>query len=220
MLNDSYQVLEYENENSFTNYPFQTSIFLSNLFVEAKFFQYDNFIPVFNFVRVLEDEAIFTFTFDFGIKQITLANDFDTTNFVEITDVSRHVGKFKLGAGFYELFTSYVGQTEDVEVSFAINTIKTIPSKAGLFSLSGINGAIEVLTDDNLFFELDGQQVTWNAVARDAANNLNYLKTINNVAPVNNNIFFADNELLKVNPDGNSLIFSFLQGLQNINTTF
>ena len=59
-----YNPLSWQNENALSSYPFSEDIDVQDFIVDAKFVQFDNFLPILNYVLVERDRLNLTMTFD------------------------------------------------------------------------------------------------------------------------------------------------------------
>ena len=77
----TYNALNWQNENSLSNFPLSSYIEFRDFLVDARFVQFDNFTPVLNTITVDETSVTLTITFDYGtnsnivlLKQTFLQN--------------------------------------------------------------------------------------------------------------------------------------------------
>jgi len=64
--------LEWENQNGVSNYPFMVETQFQNLIVDAKFQQYDNFVPILNYILVSATSITLNITYDTNTNNFTL----------------------------------------------------------------------------------------------------------------------------------------------------
>ena len=61
-----YNPLNWQNENALSSYPLTEAGDFQDFIVDAKFVQFDNFVPVLNYIQVNNTNIVFTITFDSG----------------------------------------------------------------------------------------------------------------------------------------------------------
>ena len=150
-------------------YPLMINIEPNDLFVDASFVQFDNFIPQLSTVEVTAEGIVFTFLLDDGVfvYQLDAADCVDGTiiSLRGITD--RAYGQIVCGPGVATIFNNDKGRIVTLNVSFEPSVVRSIPSTAGLFSLQGSNGNVKVTTDINQRFIWQSPNgVEWNTVAQ------------------------------------------------------
>ena len=226
-----YNVLNWQNENSLSNFPLVSYIEFRDFLVDASFVQFDNFIPVLNTVTVNENSVTLTITFDYGINDsITLsrqtfienANNSNIRLYTPAND--RYIGVLSFGPGTLDLFKTHVGRTLALDMSFSPDTVKSIPLQDAVYTLDGLYGNLSLGrsdTDDSIFYNVAGTKKTivLNAVKYHEITDTSKkqgLRKINLVPPLDNNINLSANEVLRVTPNSSkSLTISLLSGSPN-----
>lgn len=215
-----YNPLSWQNEQALTGYPFEALLDPQNFIVDAKFIQFDNFVPVLNYVRVNRDSLNLAITFD--TEQITSLEFFkDVYTLGEAyqnlriytQDNSRYLGVIVFGSGAAELWSTSVGRKIVYDTPFSAEAVRSVPSQDAVYTLDGNYGDIKFgrsLDDTTIFFNTTKRTeehptalnaITFNAVANHAIPDnadMSGLRKINLVAPLNNNINLASNDTIKI----------------------
>jgi hypothetical protein len=237
-----YNVLGWQNENGLTNYPFVDPFDIQDLFVDASFIQFDNFIPRLSSVLVGSDYISITITFDSGdsMGTITHTDYINGNRAIRYYDsvTNRYLGCLTTGEGVNTAWASFVGQDIRRNQPFISSTVRSIPSKDAVYTLDNSYGDItfsssqdvaDVYTDiggivyqtvaggNTVFYNINNSipAITFNAVANHAipANNKIYpLKKINLVNPIKNNVYLDSNDVVKFNSINNQNLSIYLVG--------
>jgi hypothetical protein len=211
-------ILSYQNELGRTHYPLQpnTSV-INNLIVDATLIQFDGFVPVLQSILVSATDLTITIQFDLltlsftylqssytaGVRHVSIYDNLNSYN-------KRYLGRIVFGDGVVDLWNNKVSQLLTFGVPFIPSVVRSVPSTAGLFSLQGRFGTIELLGDpsmDSMFFTTNPSDnwIAFNGVGHfklpDAPPSP-ALKLLNLVAPVDNNIFLGSNDIIKVSTQG------------------
>lgn len=202
--------LEWENQNGVSSYPFLIDAPLNNIVVDASFIQFENFIPILNYVQVSAASLTFNIIYDTGISNFTLTqSDYNSgLNFIRLFASTRYIGRLVFGPGVNTLWNNYVGQQINFNLPFVSTTVRGISNTCGVFSISGLYGGIEftrTTLDENIFFNTASNNVTFNAVANNqfpTTPPAQALKLLNLLAPVDNNIFLSSSDVVQIS--GNS----------------
>lgn len=206
-------ILSWQNENGLTPYPLVASFGIDDFLLDANFIQFNNFIPTLNSIKVSEEHISINITFDKIVKEISLnLSSFSVGMSVAIYDGTRFLGRLTFGNGAYTMWQQYVNQTLKVGKKFLPLVVRSIPSNVGVFSLGKTFGDVTVSPDNNIHFTQTGQQVTIDAYSVLSPLNQNVLKTLNSVAPIANNVFIQDSDLLKIAVSGSNTITISLIG--------
>lgn len=211
-----YHTLNWQNENALSSYPFDEDIFSTDFIVDAKFIQFDGFIPILNSVIVDADKIILSVTFDYGTNEIITYLKSDFLNSVlkkhlriYTPDNSRYLGVLVFGEGLAVLWNTAVGRKYVVNRSFSVAAIINIPKNAGVYTLDGLYGAVNLsrtAEDKTIFYNTSNTNntITFNAVANhEVVDTSSVLKKINLVSPVDNNINLASNDVIKIYSEDN-----------------
>ncbi len=163
-------IIEWSSTGAASSYPLEASELFnlaSDVFIDASFVQFDNFIPKLNWIDVQADKLIISITVDNGDKLIEVTSDQCINGYMlTIRDTSRYHGRLIFGEGITSLLDNYKGSKILLDTFFDPNTVRSIPSKSGLYSLEGLTGNVVIKTDDAQFFDITGNDITWNTVAR------------------------------------------------------
>jgi hypothetical protein len=215
---DINDVLNYQNENELAGYPLLQGLEVVGVISDTCFVQFDNFVPVLQTVLVDATKITLSILFDSGaIDNIVFlkTNYTENTGFVRIYQTDpynpantnyRFLGTITFGSGLSLLWSTYVGRKLTFNVPFAPETVRSIPSKAAVYTFAGCYGAINLgrTQDDNTVFyntSLASNSITFNAVTGHITDSTASpgLKMINLVKPVNNNINLISNDVVKLN---------------------
>lgn len=229
----NYNPLSWQNESSLSNHPFDVELDIRDVIVDARFVQFDNFIPVLNYIEVERDLVRFTITFDDGInnsgsvKKTDFSQD-DKYKCVRIYSASnyRYLGTITVGTGLYELWDAYVGRKLTYNTRFARYVTRSIPSKDAVYLFDGSFGDVELgrtAGDTTIFYntvKLEQNIAGLNALVFNAVGGhsidtvgvINGLRKINLVPPANNNITLSSNEVIKMSVSNDTLTINLVAG--------
>ena len=161
-------ITEWREHGLTSSYPLGGIMDPNDVFVDANFVQFDNFIPQLIQAVVSNNSIVFTILFDDGNFLLTVPAD----NCVEgtilpIRSSSRFYGQLVCGPGIETMFDANAGSTLAINLPFEPNTVRSIPSTSGLYTLQGLSGDVVVATDEAQFFNLTPPgTVTWNTVSK------------------------------------------------------
>lgn len=207
------EILEWGNEHSLSGYPLMEKWEILDLLLDARFIQFDDFVPVWKSLSVTQTSAVFTVSSYFGDATCeipkTTATDVDASLF---SSSGIYIGRLVFGPGLAGLFRDYANYSSKLNLQFCPSTVLSIPTKAGVYSIAGQYGNVKInsgsaTVDQTVFFDVNtpANQVTWNAAYLPLEQLAPALKTLNQKAPVNNNLIIQDSELLKLKPIGSGL---------------
>jgi hypothetical protein len=216
----SYNVLEWQDENSLTSYPLTEELEVQGVFVSANFIQFDNFAPVLNEIFVDSDAIKLKITFDFGqhtelsfSKQRYAMGEAYRYLRIYTPDKSRYLGVISFGRGAQTLWTEHVGRKFEYNLSFTPCAVRSVSSKSGVYLLDGSYGDIKMgrtQRDVTIFYNMSSaaKTVTFNAVTGHSVEPTDTigLRKINLVSPVRNNINLAANDVIKFTPQNASAL--------------
>jgi hypothetical protein len=206
-------ILNWLNETSLTPYPLVKSFGYDGFFIDAHFIQFDNFVPLLNYIRFFNSNVEISITFDTFTKVLLLSSeDYDTLNFVlRITEAGRYIGLLKFGQGLKK-FVNEAGEQKKININtkFLSCLVRSIPSKAGVFTIDNNYGELSFLNDDYIYYEVDDKTVTFNAVYYPPIEDELYLKTLNSVGPTNNSVFIKNTDIIKVSSEPSTVILSLV----------
>lgn len=209
--------LSWQNENGLSGYPFNESLGTPDLIVDAKFVQFDNFVPVLNSVTVDSAKLILNITFDklelpveFNKSKYLLGDAYRCVRIYEPT-TNRYLGTVVFGSGAEQLWEQAIGQVFKYNTPFSVYVVRSIPSKDAVYLFDSMYGDITLSkenSDKSIFYNVSEElnTITFNAVFGHSAPEPNtdssaaILKKINLVPPTNNNINLASNDVIKINP--------------------
>jgi len=214
----TFTTLAWQNENLLRNYPFSSDTGLSGVIVDASFIQFDGFIPKLRYLALYDDSADVCITFDTGDQIVTASAE---DKYVTFYDGTRYLGRVVFGGSKQQLFNEYQGRQLPVNAAFVPTLVKSIPSGDAVYTFDGLFGNVllsRTVDDTCVFYNVNTElnSITFNAVSNhryDASRAVNALKQINLVKPVKNNIFIADNDVVKViNTSNAGLMLSLVGG--------
>jgi hypothetical protein len=222
-----YNTLNWQNENALSSYPFTLDQEVQDFIVDAKFVQFDNFIPTLNYILVENDKIIFSITFDYGANDniVFLKSTYDAGDagrYVRMYNNSgdRHMGSLTIGPGAGVLWSSYVGRKIIYDIKFLQDTVRSIPLKDAVYLFDGSYGDVllgRTDVDETIFYNTSTElnSITFNAVGGHAVKPgiAEGLRQINLVKPVNNNINLVSNDVIKItSPTGSYLTIDLVAG--------
>lgn len=211
-----YNPFSWQNETALANYPVASQSFIT----DAKFVQFDNFIPILNTVMVNKTNLKISINFDSAQTVVTtfskdvydLGDEYRCTRiYTQAGD--RYLGVITFGPGAQELWDTSIGRKIIFNTPFAAETVRSIPSQDAVYSLDSNYGDVALgrsTADKTIFYntaasaEYPGSilnAVTFNAVTNHAIPEdavQRGLRKINLVSPVNNNINLASNDIIKI----------------------
>lgn len=215
-----YNTIGWQNENALSSYPFTLDIEPMDLIVDAKFTQFDAFIPTLNSVLVESDRLELSFLFDYGAitavfyKEAYILGEEYRNLRIYNKPKTRYLGQVTFGQGALFLWEMYAGRFLEFNTPFLSSTTRSIPSKDAVYLLDGSYGDVVLsrTQDDTTIFYNTAKKtlaspdkpntITFNAVTGHAvpesASRPNALKQINLVKPVKNNINLASNDVIKI----------------------
>lgn len=205
-------VLPWKSETAITPYPLESSFGYDGLIVDAHFIQFDNFIPTLNYFKVVDRFLFVSITFDTGPLELEYSYGQLTENYnAEFSIGGRYLGFITFGKTITRL-TQILGDNTQLKINkkFLPHLVKSIPSKCGVFSLNDKYGDLIVDSDRNIWFDVDDNEVTFNAVYYPLVETENYLKTLNTISPVDNNVFIKNTNLIKLSAEPASVIISLI----------
>lgn len=201
------------NETSLTPYPLTKSFGYDGFFVDANFVQFDNFIPILNYIRFFQKQVEVSITFDRLTKIIYLDEDYYETinSSIRITESGRYLGLLKFGSGLKKFVTESGEQRQlNVNTKFLSHLVKSIPSKSGIYTIDNEYGDLSFLSDNYISYDVADTTVTFNAVYYPPIENELYLKTLNLVGPENNNVFIKNTDIIKVYGEASTVVLSLV----------
>jgi len=233
----TYNVLNWRNENSLTGYPFSSDMDVQDFIVDAKFIQFDDFIPTLEYASIESSSLTLTITFDFGrhTEIQFLKSSFDQGEAYRYVDIytpanynKRYLGSVTFGPGASVLWANYVGRKLNYGKQFLSEVVRSIPSKDAVYTFDGHYGDVilsrDPTNDKTIFFNkaLNLNAIVHNAVGGHTVEGVSAqgLRQINLVKPRNNNINLASNDVIKINSETNTYLTISLVGGSNSSRAF
>jgi hypothetical protein len=225
----TYHPLEWQNENALSGYPLLQETDYPSFLVDAKFVQFDNFVPVLNTVFVNTDKITLTITFDYGThstidllkSNYQLGEQYQNLRIYQPT-TNRYLGMLVFGSGAADMWNTVTGNLLKFNVSFAAETVRSVPKQDAVYTFDGNFGSVVLgrTTDDTAVFyntaKVSGlNAITFNAVGGHSvgSNTAKGLRKINLVGPVANNINLVSNDVIKIVPlNGTALSIGLVAG--------
>jgi hypothetical protein len=210
---------------------------VQDFIVDAKFIQFDDFVPTLEYVLVEASSLTLAITFDFGLHAAIqfLKSSFDQGEAYRYTDIytpasynKRYLGSVTFGPGVSALWASYIGRKLNYGKQFLPEVVRSIPSKDAVYTFDGHYGDITLsrdpTNDRTIFFNkaLDLNAIVHNAVGGHTVEGVpaQGLRQINLVKPKNNNINLASNDVIKISSSTNTYLTISLVGGANSSRTF
>ena len=165
-------------------YPLPSSYF-AGLFTDASFVLFDDELPLLVGVTV-GATVTFNFLFD-GVNTVSFgfnAAQVSAGASVQLRTSSRYYGALAFGDQV-SLLAGYNGATMPINSAFHQDTVRVINSQAGLYSINGVSGAINIVGDGYLLLNqvTDCSDVNISAVSVSTTTPIQPLQTINTQAP-------------------------------------
>jgi hypothetical protein len=227
----NYNSLNWQNENTLSGYPFDSELDIQGFIVDARFIQFDNFIPALKSAYIDTDRITLAVSFDYGeaTNLVFLKSKYslgEPYRHIRIYQPSnnRYLGDIVFGEGVEKLWQEYIGQRLSYNALFSAETVRSIPSKDAVYLFDSSYGDITLgrtALDRSVFYNVSEElnSITFNAVAghsvTEAVNSgtSHGLKQINLVKPLNNNINLASNDIVKITTvNASSLQISLVAG--------
>ena len=209
-MSNTYGILEWTNEHSLNSYPLSKAVAPLDFLVDAAFVQFDGFVPVLKQITVEQNRLTLVVTTDAGDIQVVVARPnsriYASGYTVRLaSSAGRHLGHLVFGLGLVSIFNTRLNDVVKLNIPFHASCVRGVNSRAGVYSIEKLTGAVEVstgqtLAEQTLFFSTEANEVTWNAGYLPPAVTSTPLKTLNGVHPVNNAVFIEDSELIKATP--------------------
>lgn len=216
----STEILEWEDENILTDFPINVGELGKSVIIDARFIQFDGFVPFLSTLTVTPDEIIFIIKFDTFTKTCSFSR-FDFSPFTpfaylnsdDINDV-RFLGTITFGDGFFPLFRSSVGKVFNINAFFDPATVIPVNKNNAVYTLDSLFGSINFRNTDtqDTFFSAATNFITCNAVKNHTIPNdpIIALKQLNLKRPTHNNLFIAGNDVLKIKPVSSGINLSIV----------
>lgn len=211
-------ILEWTNEHSVSNYPLAKSIGLMDFIVDASFVQFDGFVPTLKTITVKRTQLTLLLSMDVGDVQVVVnkPSSFSfpgTSVFIERGE--RYLGALVFGQGLVDIFVQHLDAVLKVNAAFVPSVVRGVSSKGGVYTLADRYGDVPFTTGGTpqtraLFFDVAGDDVTWNAGWVGNFTDRVPLRTLNKVLPIANSVVIEDSDLIKVTPEGNGLSVSVI----------
>lgn len=212
----SYNPLEWQNENSLSGYPLIQETEHPSFLVDAKFVQFDNFIPILHTVFVDTHKIRLTIAFDYGthttidlLKTSYLAGEAYQNLRVYQPTTNRYLGMLTFGDGPANMWATITGTVLQFNIPFLPETVRSVPKKDAVYTFDSNYGDVvlgRTVSDTTIFYNtaklIDLNSITFNAVGGHSSTGRTAkgLRKINLVGPVANNINLVSNDVIKIVP--------------------
>lgn len=201
-------ILSWQNEHGLANYPFGAPHDVRDLIVDAALVQFDGFLPILQTILVSSTDITLTIKFDLVTKSFTyLKSSFDSgVRHLSMYDGDRFLGRLVFGNGIQILWANYVSQLLSWNLEFLACVVRGIPSTDAVYAIDNKYGALiftKTTDDKSVFYNVNTtlNSITFNAVLNNSITGTSTaLKKLNLISPLNNNIFLASNDVIKVSP--------------------
>ena len=213
-MTNTYGILEWTNEHSLSGYPLTRSFAPNDFIVDASFVQFDGFVPVLKTLLVSQTKIVLTITTDAGDVAVPVSKPISSYfpgQTVAVVAGDRQLGYLVFGQGLPAIFSLHLDTLLKLNIPFSPGVVRGVSSRAGVFSITGYDQSVNIRTGDSatsrsIFFDLAGNLVTWNAGWLDSKDERTPLKTLNGMTPVNNAVFIQDSDIIKVTPQGDTVL--------------
>jgi hypothetical protein len=210
--------LSWQNENNLSNYPLVNTTDYPNFISGANFIQFDNFVPILNYILIEETSLKLSITFDsetlndiIFLKSKFLEGEISRLVRIYNADNSRYFGSITLSTDTINFWQNFIGRKLVYNSKFYKTVVKSIPKKDGVYTLDSLYGNIlltKPIEDKTIFYNAHKfnnlrSNLVFNAVTHHEINPSSSpaLKQINLVKPVKNNITLSSNDLIKISPN-------------------
>lgn len=201
-------------EHSLTPFPLVKSFGFDSFIIDASFTQFDNFVPTLESILLSDDQVILSILFDIGSISVSIPiTDLENSLHSEkIHYESRYLGVISFGAAGVQKLLENLGNgvPKIINTKFHSCTVRSIPSKCGVFGLNGLYGPIDITSDATIEYIVSGNDIEFNAYKIPDASSEPYLKTLNLVAPLDNSVFIESNDIIKVIGEGATVTISMI----------
>jgi hypothetical protein len=222
----SYNPLSWQNENALSSYPFSADLDIQDFIVDAKFVQFDNYIPVLNYVTIDFDRIQINALFDEGETNIVFfKSTYDKGEAYRSVRIynsvgDRYFGVITFGTGVQTLWNDFIGRRLQYNIRFATESVRSVPSKDAVYTFDGYYGDVllnRTQDDAAIFYNIseESNSITFNAVGGHSVIGIvpEGLRKINLVRPKNNNITLSANDVIKMTSlNGRSLSIDLVAG--------
>lgn len=215
-MNNTVGILEWTNEHSNSSYPLSKPFVPQDFIIDASFVQFDGFVPTLKSITIKQGKATLVVTTDAGDISIVVSRP-SATYFpgysVELRSGDRYLGQLVFGQGLVSLFTIHLDTVLKPNIPFLSSVVRGISSRGGLYAFAGYSGDVNVNTGPtpqsrSIFFDINGNEVTWNAGWLGTQTQQQPLKTLNGVRPQANAVYIEDSDLIKATPQGDGILIS------------
>jgi hypothetical protein len=212
----TYNPLEWQNGNSLSGYPLTQETDYPSFLVDAKFVQFDNFVPTLSTVFVDTAKIRLTIIFDYGTHTTIelLKDDYNKGEAYQNLrmyqpDTNRYLGILTFGDGPLDMWATSTGTVIQYNTPFLPETVRSVPKNDAVYTFDGSYGGVvlgRTSSDTTIFYNTaktaELNSVTFNAVGGHSIAGLTAkgLRKINLVDPVANNINLVSNDVIKITP--------------------
>lgn len=206
-------VLAWNNETTLTPFPLTKSFSYDSFLIDANFIQFDGFVPVLKSIQLVDGSIQLTIVFDRTVKILSyLVSELITPGSSKvIRHNNRYLGSLTFGTGVGKLIGSVGNQTLiPLNIPFLASIVKSIPSKAGVYSIDNKYGDLDFTSDAYISYAVDGNEIEFNAVHYPALSTEPFLKTLNSVGPTNNSVFIKNTDIIKIGGDNSTINISLV----------
>lgn len=157
-------VLEWRNESVRGAYPLARGIADNDLLVDAQFVCFDNFVPILKSYQVDSGSLNLTVTLEDGDCVVQLPAGIADGTEVPIK-LTRYRGFVVVGPGALRLLAHGNGKPVVCRVPFLSTVVTSISSSAGVYSLAGVHGLLDIKLDENIRVSSQpGNLIVFNAI--------------------------------------------------------
>jgi hypothetical protein len=209
-------ILSWTNETSLSPYPLSKSFGYDNFLVDANFVQFDDFVPVLQSIKLEDDMLTMAILFDSGVVETNINTSYLQMHrfMLKIKSDDRVLGHIVFGPDTNRFIEDNFSNrtTKVLNIPFLASTVKVIPLKSGVFSIDGKFGPLHVFSEEVIWYDVNDNDVTFNAVSGLNYTEDIYLKSLNTVLPISNGVYVEDNQVIKFRSIGAAAIEVSLVG--------
>ena len=194
-------ITNWQNINN-TEYPLVNAGGLNGVFCDASFISYDNFVPTLNTITITETELILNILMDDGAYDFAYAlSTLSEGVSVRLRTINRSYGCLVFGQLISDIIAKKYSNIITLNAAFNNNTVRTITSTNGVYSINGLLGNVSIAFDNNLIYNTSSYFGYPTISAASLPTNLQTLELSANQAY----LFNSSQELILANTVNNTL---------------
>lgn len=203
-------ITEWRDERKFDSYPLAQPYPFQGLILDAKFVQFDGYVPVLTKISLAEGNVTLTIKYDTNevLIEVNYITGGGTANIYDVTEGWRYIGTIVCDSDeCVRLLTALPSQQLSLNIPFHPSTVHSIPSNTGVYSIAKATGdPLQLVSiDDLISFSVDQSQnklsLHANCPPGETTSTIHPIRTINGVPPVNNSVQISPSEVIKISSD-------------------